>query len=193
MFSLVGRCRLEACPICWAAQRFQRPLAKEYSRDSKDLINIHSDQSGVDLVTLIYRALDESPASIDLGSVGRRWHSGTGCHPQLVVLDIDRQGRAGTDLSSDDRSADASLELMLQIAFERSRSVDGVEAGASDELASFFRQFEGHTQFRQSPAKIGHLEVDDLLELCQGQRFEEDDVVDAVEKLGPELPPAAPP
>ena len=44
----------------------------------------------------------------------------------------------------------------------------------------------------QAPLQVGEQQVDDVRQLGIGQRVEDDDLVDAVEELGPERLRAAP-
>ena len=76
---------------------------------------------------------------------------------------------------------------MRDVAAQRPCSVDGVEAAQGDELAGRFGELDVDPAFGEAGAQLGELQVHDAFDLSQPQWREQDDVVDAVEELGPEV------
>src|SRR3954447_16957485 len=105
---------------------------------------------------------------------------------ELVVLAVDGDRRSVADVASDQRPRDARLDLALDEAPQRARAVDRVVALARDERARRLGDLEREPPVGEAGAGAGELEVDDLLDLLEGERLEEDDLVDAVEELGAE-------
>src|SRR4051794_808676 len=105
---------------------------------------------------------------------------------ELVVLGVDGDRRPVADVASDQRPRDARLDLALDEAPQRARAVHRVVALARDERARRLGDLEREPPVAKAGADAGELQVDDLLDLLQGERLEEDDLVDAVEELGPE-------
>src|SRR4051812_18838878 len=105
---------------------------------------------------------------------------------ELVVLAVDGDRRSVADVASDQRPRDARLDLALDEAPQRARAVDRVVALARDERARRLGDLEREPPVGEAGADAGELQVDDLLDLLEGERLEEDDLVGAVEELGAE-------
>src|SRR4051812_5502018 len=125
---------------------------------------------------------------------------------ELVVLAAAGAGRSVAVVASDQRPRDARLALALDEAPQRARAVDRVVALARDERARRLGDLEREPPVGEAGADAGELQVDDLLDLLEGERLEEGNLVDAVEELGggarsqpgpyappPVLPDLAPP
>ena len=54
-------------------------------------------------------------------------------------------------------------------------------------LAAVVGGFDLETLFGQQPVEVGELDVDDLFDVFLGETVEDQDLIDAVEKLGPEV------
>ena len=91
------------------------------------------------------------------------------------------------DLAGEDLSTERGLELLLQQPLERARAVDRVVAGVREVLERRVGELDLDLALRQPRPQPAELDLDDLLELLARQAVEDDDLVDAVEELGPEV------
>src|SRR5919202_7085747 len=80
-------------------------------------------------------------------------------------------------------------QVLLDGPLERPRAVHRVEALASHQLFGRVGELEPHLALGQPLAQPAQLDLDDALDLLQAQRVEDDDLVDAVDQLGPEVRP----
>ena len=71
---------------------------------------------------------------------------------------------------------------------ERPGAVLGVVALLDQELLGLVGQDQLQAVVLEPLADLRQLDVDDLLQVVAGQAAEDDDVVEAVEELGPEVP-----
>ncbi len=79
------------------------------------------------------------------------------------------------------------LDALLDRALERPRAVDRVETGLGELREGAVSNFEPHLELRQSLLEVTQLDLRDVPDVLLVQRVEHDDLVDAVDELGPEL------
>ena len=108
---------------------------------------------------------------------------------QLAVADVDSDDRPLVELAGEQGATDPRLQLVGEVAPQRAGSVHRVVAMLGDEPACVLGEFECRAALGQAAAQLLDLQIDDLLDLRQGQAAEQDDVVDPVEELGPEVRP----
>ncbi len=75
---------------------------------------------------------------------------------------------------------------MLYGAFHRARAVCWIVTFAEEQCFGCRSQFDRELTFRKALGEIAHLQLDDALDLIFAERFEHDDVVDSIQKLGTE-------
>src|SRR5439155_21243354 len=100
---------------------------------------------------------------------------------------VDAYPGAVADLAGDDLLRGARLHLLLDGAAKRARPVDRVIAALGQVLLGAVGEVERQVAVGQAGLEPRELEVDDLAHVGARQRVEDDDVVDAVEELGPEV------
>src|SRR6266542_705965 len=103
------------------------------------------------------------------------------------VLNIANDSAAVVEFAPQQAHGKRLNDLLLDGAFERARPVDGVESFAGDELGGGGCELELDLALGQASAQAAEVDIDDLLDLLEGERAEDDDLVDAVEELGPEV------
>ena len=96
--------------------------------------------------------------------------------------------RALGDLAGEDLAAERGLDLLLEHPLQRPGAVGRVVAGAR-RGAPWPRRSAPARSCRSASrcAQAAELDVDDLLQLLARQAVEDDDLVDAVQELGPEV------
>ena len=100
---------------------------------------------------------------------------------------VDGDGGTVGDGVGEQGPADAGFELVLQESAQRARPVDGVKAFGSDVLPRRVGEFQIKAALGQAPVQVFDKQVNDAFDLGQGERFEQHDVVEAVEELWPEV------
>src|SRR5262245_40513818 len=108
---------------------------------------------------------------------------------QFTVADINPYHRAFAEVAGEQRTADSRLQLVRQVSTQGPGVVPRVIAMLGDQPAGIFGEFEHRAALGQPAPEVGDLEIDDLFNLGQGQAAEENDVVDPVEELWPEVCP----
>src|SRR6185503_7937852 len=106
---------------------------------------------------------------------------------ERVTLGDDADDVAGAEIAAQDTLRERILQLLLNRALQRPRPVDGVEAGLREPIARRGIQRELDLAFGEPPLQILELDVDDLADVLLLEGVEYDDVVDAVDELGPEV------
>ena len=110
-------------------------------------------------------------------------------HRQFVPVQLDPERRARGDLAGDLRAGNPRLQLALQKALERPRAEDRIEAGAGDVRNRHRRNLQCQSALCEPLPQLLATQADDLLDLCQRQRPEQHDLIDAIEEFGPEVRP----
>src|SRR5262245_8167901 len=105
------------------------------------------------------------------------------------MVDVDPDDRSFAQLTGEEGSTDPCLQLVREVAPERSRAVDRIVTMLHHQAARVRGELEGRTALGQPVPQVLDLEVDYLFNLRQGEPAEQDDVIDAVEELGPEMRP----
>ena len=85
-------------------------------------------------------------------------------------------------------ATDPRLELVREVAPQWAGPVHGVVPMLGDQPPRLLGEFEGRAALGEAAAQLLDLQVDDLLDLGQGQAAEQHDVVDPVEELRAEVP-----
>ena len=91
------------------------------------------------------------------------------------------------------RAGDAGLHLAGDEPAQRPGTVDRVVARPRDEAAGLLTDLQRDVAVREPVAQLAEHQLDDVLDLAQGERGEQHRVVDPVEELGPEVSSAARP
>src|SRR6266542_4137939 len=103
------------------------------------------------------------------------------------VLNIDNDSVAVVEFAPQQAHGKRLNDLLLDGAFERARPVDGVESFAGDELGGGGCEFQLDFALGQACAEAAELDVEDLLDLLEGERAEYNDLIDPVEELRAEM------
>src|ERR1700680_4166524 len=93
----------------------------------------------------------------------------------------------GHELVAQDALRKRILDLLLDRALQRPRAVHRIEARLADQIARLVIQVELHIAIEHPPPQVVELDFHDRANLLGAQRMEHDDVVDAVDELGPEV------
>ena len=93
---------------------------------------------------------------------------------------------AVVDLAADNQPAEARFHLLLNRPLERAGAVDRIVARLHQMRPCRIGQRELDVAIGQALAQARELDFHDLLQMLLIERMEDDDLVDAVEKLGPE-------
>src|SRR5204863_8511115 len=91
------------------------------------------------------------------------------------------------DPAFEDLFRERILDALLDRALERPRAVDRVETGLCELREGAVGDFEPHLELRQPLLEVTQLDLRDVPDVLLVQRVEHDDLVDAVDELGPEL------
>ncbi len=92
----------------------------------------------------------------------------------------------GATLLGDQRPGNAGLQVVLQVALERPGAIDRIVGGLGDEGTGRLGQLQTEFAVQQPLAQLATCRSTTLFDLLQGQRLEQHDIVDPVEKLGAE-------
>ena len=106
---------------------------------------------------------------------------------QLAALRIHLDRIAIAEPAGQDRLRQRVLQLLLDRALERSRTVDRIEADVSEQLESLVAQFDADAALAQSLLQPAQLDPRDRLDLRLVQRVEDHDVVQPVDELRAEM------
>src|SRR5699024_1640117 len=99
----------------------------------------------------------------------------------------DLHGLAVLDLAGDEAPGQRRLDLLADEALERTSAEHRVVALRGELLEGAGGEVEDDASLVEPVLKLPQLDARDVAHLLPGQRLEDDDVVDAVEELGPEL------
>ena len=78
---------------------------------------------------------------------------------------------------------------MLQKAFQRPRTIDRVVGGFGNKISGSGRQLQAQSAFGQSLSQFFDQQQDNLPNILSAERFEDDYVIDPVEKFRSETAP----
>src|SRR5208282_1185914 len=106
--------------------------------------------------------------------------------PQAPSAGVDRDPRTVANLAREQFPPQRRLELALDESFQRTRPVRRIVAMLGQIIARFVGQFELDLALLEPRAQPHQLHVNYLAQLFAGQRMEHDNLVNPVEKLGPE-------
>src|SRR5215510_8811600 len=106
--------------------------------------------------------------------------------PALRV-EIDENGLAVADFAFQDAASERRFDLALDRAFERARAEERVVAHAHQMRARRIGKLQTDVTFGQAPPQPVELDFHDLFQALFRQRVEDDDLVHAVQKFGPEV------
>src|SRR5580658_4727814 len=107
-------------------------------------------------------------------------------HGEIAVGQTDADDGAVADIAGHQGTSDPGLDLAADEAAQRAGAVDGVEALLRDVPAGLLADLEGHLPVGEPGPQIVEHQVDDALDLREGQGLEQHDLVQAVQELGPE-------
>src|SRR5579862_8025363 len=93
---------------------------------------------------------------------------------------------AGYELTLENPRGERILDLLLNRALERPSAIDRIEPGLAEEVTRLVIELQVHVALDQSLAQIGELDIHDLADLLGPERMKHDDIVDAIDELGPE-------
>lgn len=91
------------------------------------------------------------------------------------------------DFAGKDAHSEGVEYLFLDSAFEGAGTIDGVVAGGGDLGFGGIGKFEGDAAVFEAIDETGELDFDNLLDLIDAKGAEHDDVIEAVDELGPEV------
>ena len=103
----------------------------------------------------------------------------------LSLVDPDRL--AFVEFSFEDLEAERIENLFLDRALQRPRAVNRIVAFARDQCLGGIGQLERDLLLLETFRQAAQLDLDDLLQVLLVQPVEDDDLVDAIQKLRPEM------
>src|SRR6187551_1256506 len=118
---------------------------------------------------------------------GRRWLCRAVEGQPTFRAHVDPHRLAGTELAGEDAPRQWVLEMALDRAAERPRAVQRVVALPREQRERGIGHLEGEARLRHPSLDVRHEQPDDLAQLRLVERLEDDDLVDAVEELRPEV------
>src|SRR5579884_4238803 len=124
----------------------------------------------------------EFRASAEGGEIGERLDDLERELPPVAV-EADPHDVAVAHLAREDLPPERRFDLTLDRALERTRAVRRLVAAAHEVRLRIVGDLQRDPPVAQPFADAVELDLDDLLELVLRQRVEDDDLVDAVEKL----------
>ena len=104
----------------------------------------------------------------------------------FVRVVVDDNFFAVVHLAADNQPAESCFHLLLDRSFERPRAIDRIVASLHQMRPRLIRQRELNVAIRQTLAQARELDFHDLLQVLLIEGMEDNDLVDAVEKLRPE-------
>src|ERR1700739_4884877 len=107
-------------------------------------------------------------------------------HGDLAARQADADDGAVADIAGHQGTSDPGLDLAADEPAQRAGAVDRVEALLRDVPAGLLADLEGHLPVGEPGPQVVEHQVDDALDLRQGQRLEQHDLIQAVQELGPE-------
>ena len=117
---------------------------------------------------------------------GRRRNLGALEH-ELALGRVDPDGVAGHEAPLEDRQRQLVDQALLDHPLERPGAVRRVVAQVAEQRPRRVGQLDLDVALADPLDQALDLQVDDLADLLAGQRLELDDVVEAVDELGPEV------
>ena len=109
-------------------------------------------------------------------------------HHQVTVLHVDQDVAAVGDLSRKEGSADARFELVLEVAFERPRAVDGIVGDFGDVVPGRIGNVAaGYADPSGALHRSLVSKLDDRLDFLESERLEEDDIVHPIQEFRSEM------
>src|SRR5437588_340900 len=121
------------------------------------------------IISCLLRLVARSPGSC--GSTGLCVRIRVG-HRQLPLGEVDADDGAVPDVAAEQGAPDPGLDLAGDEPAQRAGPVDGVVALLGDVAAGGLRHLEGHAPVRQAGPEVAEQQVDDVLDLRQGQSLE---------------------
>src|SRR5690606_5272278 len=106
---------------------------------------------------------------------------------EVAVLDGDLHGLAVVDLAFEDLLGQRVLHVFLDHALQGPRAIGRVVALVAEPGLGVFVQIQRDLAVGQELGKPLHLDVDDVRHVLAAQAVEQDDLVHAVQELGPEV------
>src|SRR5882672_11214374 len=106
---------------------------------------------------------------------------------ELPALHGNPHSPSGAKLALQDLLGERILDALLDRALERARAVHRVIAGLAQVIAGRVVEHEFDVTFGQALAQVSELDVDDDPDLVRAERMEDDNVVEPVDELGPEV------
>src|ERR1700694_1742820 len=122
-----------------------------------------------------------------LGRADEREHRVLAAAFAVPVVDIDGDQLAGSNLLEEDLLRERVLDLALDGAPQRTRTQHRVETALVQQGLGLVAQLHGHVLALELLFHPGDHQVDHPDDLVASQLVEDDDVVDAVEELRPEV------
>src|SRR5438445_4959133 len=106
-------------------------------------------------------------------------------HRAAAIFDADDVLRG--EPAFEDLFRERVLDALLDRALERPRAVDRIEAGPGELREGAVSNFQSHLELREALLEVAQLDLRDVPDVLLVQGMEHDDLVDAVDELGPEL------
>ena len=106
---------------------------------------------------------------------------------QFSAFDVKLNSGSGADLTREHHSRQRVLDQTLDGAFEGPCAEVRIEALVGQEPGGGVRGSYLEALIGEQPVEVGELDVDDLFDVLLGEAVEDQDLVDAIEELGPEV------
>ena len=102
---------------------------------------------------------------------------------QSAILHVNLDHVTLFETTAQQLARDRRFEQSLYRSAQRSGTIDWVKALQYQILLHRLGQAEADLLFAQAPHELTNLKIDDLGKILHGQRIEEDDLINAIEKL----------
>src|SRR5712692_2393724 len=106
---------------------------------------------------------------------------------ERAIFCIDMDGLAFADFAFQDVYAERVENFFLDCALQRARAVNGIVTFARNQFLSRIGKIEFDFLLLETFRQSRQLNFNDLLEIVFGEPIENDDLIDAIEKLGAKM------
>ena len=104
-----------------------------------------------------------------------------------LAFGVNLNGLIVCKLTHEDLLGDGILNVPLYDAAQRPGTQKRIEALFGQQVLGLVGQVQGHVTLEETIVELGDVQIDDLTNLGFSQLLEDDDVIQAVQELGPEL------
>ena len=139
---------------------------------------VDTDEGDKELVPLFQRLRIRSGSTLSLV-----W----GAHSQVVTVDVHQQMGTLGELTRDQAPSDACFQFVLKISFHWPRSIDRIVSLFGNVVSSGFGDLKVDASVNESMPYVLENEADDDLDLRKCERFEQNHIVDPIQKLRAEV------